>query len=218
MNLVRFFARPMLASSFIMDGVKALSDPGATPLAQMDREELAATVPALQGQDPQSLGQAAGAAQVAGGVLLALGKLPRFASAVLAATLVPNAAARYVGGTGGEQDTAALAKDVSLLGGLLIAAMDTAGRPGIAWRAGHAVEHAELAAERKGREAKLAAKLAKARAARRATEATQHTSREAKLAARLAKAEAKRRKAEAKKALTPDVGDLAKGVKKLRED
>lgn len=220
MNLVRLVARPMLASTFVMDGIDALSNPAPREPVLEEAAETVGAAAALQQQDTEMVVRAVGGAQVAGGLMLALGKLPRLASAVLAATLVPSAIAehRFWDETDPERRSDQqrhFAKDVSLLGGLLIAAMDTAGRPGLAWRAGHAVEHASTAVERKGREGRLAAKLAKEQGKRRAAETTSRTRREARLARRLAKAEWKRRAADAKRRLTPDVTDLASGVKRL---
>lgn len=189
MNPIRLVARPMLASMFLMGGVDALSNPGQkTPVADDVTKPLGEVVPALRDVDPEVLVRANGAAQVLGGTLLALGKMPRTASTVLAASLVPTTLAGHRFWE--EQDPGARTnqqihffKNVSMLGGLMVAAMDTEGRPGLAWRAGHALEHAERQVE--------------------------HTRREARLARRLARAEARRR-------LTPDVADVTRGVKKLR--
>jgi len=51
---------------------------------------------------------------------------------------------------------------VSMFGGLLLAAMDTEGRPGLAWRTRHSVDHAGTAVRRSRRKARLAAKAARA--------------------------------------------------------
>lgn len=215
MNLIRAVARPMLASTFVVGGIDALADP-TSRVADAERvtASLADQVPALQSTDTATLVRAHGAAQVAGGLLLALGKLPRLSSTVLAATLVPTTLAHHRFWE--EDDPTARAaqqthfvKNASLLGGLAIAAMDTEGRPGLVWRAGHALEHAEQAAERTRREAKLARKLARAEAKSRTRRVTSgRSAREARLAARLAKAETKRR-------ATPDVVDAAKGVRSM---
>lgn len=244
MNPIRLAARPMLASMFIMGGIDALRTADQKAPAVDDvTEPLGDNVPdVLRQADNEQLVMAHGAAQVVGGTLLALGKLPRLSSAVLAATLVPTT---YAGHRFWEEtDEAArtsqqihFLKNVSMMGGLLISALDTEGRPGVAWRAGHAIEHAGTAVERSRREARLARKLAKAEAKGRAKSATGRTRREAKLAAKLAKAEAKNRTtrtaertraavgkqsalastrtALAKKKLTPDVADLTRGTRKL---
>jgi hypothetical protein len=69
-------------------------------------------------------------------------------------------------------------KNLSVLGGLLLAAVDTEGKPSVAWRTKHGAEAAK-------RETKRGVKLAK-RDARQFAKAAR---REAKVAARLAKAE-----------------------------
>lgn len=215
MNLIRAAARPMLASMFVMGGIDELADPGSkAPTAEQVTSTVGDQVPALQQTDTETLVRAHGGVQVAGGLLLALGKMPRLASTALAASLVPSTLAGHRFWE--EQDAEARTnqqvhffKNVSMLGGLMIAAMDTEGRPGLAWRAGHAVEHAERAAEHGRREARLAKKLARAEAKNRARRVTSgRSAREAKLAAKLAKSESKRR-------ATPDITDAAKGVRSL---
>ena len=51
-------------------------------------------------------------------------------------------------------------KNVSMLGGLLIAAVDTDGKPGVAWRAKRAMRDAKREAGHLRREAKQQARLA----------------------------------------------------------
>ena len=224
MNPIRAVARPMLASMFVMGGIDSLRNPtDKAPTVDQVAEPIGDAVPQVREMDNADLVRATGAAKVVGGSLLAIGKLPRLASSVLAATLVPTtlAAHRFW-----EEDDPAqktnqqihFFKNVSMLGGLMIAAMDTEGQPSMAWRASHAVEHAGQRVDRTRREAKLSRKLAKAEARRRATRATARSAREAKLSAKLAKAEAGRRAAEGKRTLVPDVLDVGKGVKKLRSN
>jgi uncharacterized membrane protein YphA (DoxX/SURF4 family) len=89
--------------------------------------------------------------------------MPRLASTVLAASIVPTTAIEHA--FWDESDPQARAqskslflKNVGLLGGLLLAAVDTEGRPGLAWRAHHATKttrrearHAKRAAAREAR-------------------------------------------------------------------
>jgi hypothetical protein len=56
-------------------------------------------------------------------------------------------------------------KNLSMLGGLMLAAVDTEGQPGLAWRAQHAAHHATTGTRRGARTARREAKLA-ARGAR----------------------------------------------------
>lgn len=246
MNPIRLLARPMLASMFVVGGIDSLrTAPQKAPAADEVTDALGEVVPAIRDTPDETLVRVNGAAQVVGGALLATGKMPRLASTVLAATLVPTTLAGHRFWE--ETDEGARTnqqihffKNVSMLGGLLIASQDTEGRPGIAWRAGHAVEHAEMAMDRGRREAKLARKLAKAETRSRAKARTDRSRREAKLAAKLAKAEAKNRTTRAseraraaldkqsalatarteraRRKLTPDVVDLTKGVRALASD
>jgi uncharacterized membrane protein YphA (DoxX/SURF4 family) len=88
-----------------------------------------------------------GAVQIAAGAALAIGKLPRVAALALAGSLVPTTLAGHR--FWDEQETAAkngqriqFLKNVSMLGGLLLAADDTGGRPSVPWRMHRAAEHA----------------------------------------------------------------------------
>ena len=105
------------------------------------------------------------AAQVTAALALATGRAPRLAATVLAASLVPTTAAGHRFWE--EQDPNVRAnskihffKNVSMLGGLVLAAVDTEGRPGVAWRAKHAVGSAKREAKHLRREAKAQARLA----------------------------------------------------------
>jgi hypothetical protein len=51
-------------------------------------------------------------------------------------------------------------KNVSMLGGLLLAAVDTDGKPGVAWRAKHAASDARRSAKQMRRQARLQARVA----------------------------------------------------------
>lgn len=221
MNPIRMVARPMLASMFVVGGIDSLTNPASKAAAAGDvTEPLGEAIPAIRDTDEETLVRINGAAQVVGGSLLAIGKMPRLASTVLAATLVPTTMAAHRFWEESDDGVRAnqqiqFFKNVSMLGGLMIAAMDTEGRPGLVWRAGHAIEHAEQRVERTRREARLGRKLAKAEAKSRAKELTGRSRREARLAAKLARAEGRRRTAEGRRRMTPDVVDLTRGVKKL---
>jgi len=141
--------------------------PAADPIAPRIAEKL----PYLP-EDTASLVRINGAAQVAAGLLLATGRFPRLSSAVLAGSLVPTTLAGHRFWE--EQDETRRAqqrihffKNLSMLGGLMLAAVDTEGRPGLAWRAQHAAHHAAVGTGRTTRtarrEAKLAARTARAK-------------------------------------------------------
>jgi uncharacterized membrane protein YphA (DoxX/SURF4 family) len=96
-------------------------------------------------------------------VLLATGRMPRLASTVLAASIIPTTAIDHAFWDETDPDRKAQSrslffKNVGLLGGLLLAAVDTEGRPGLVWRAQHAgkttrreARHAKRAASREAR-------------------------------------------------------------------
>ena len=137
MLLVRALARPLLAAPFITGGVSTLRHP-TTRLAAADRvvNPLLARVPQLS--DTEQVVKLDAAAKVIAGSMLALGKLPRISAAVLAVSLVPTTVAGHP--FWDEQDPVRrsqqrlqLIKNGGLLGGLLLAAVDTAGRPSLGW-------------------------------------------------------------------------------------
>lgn len=165
MTLVRLLARPMLASMFVVGGVHAFKE--ADKMAPKAKPVYDKVVPAAQKAVPQApipsdtetLVKANAVAQVAGGLLLATGKFPRLSANVLAVSLVPTTLAGHRFWE--ETDPAAKAnqkvhffKNVSMLGGLLLAGVDTQGKPGLAWR----VQHGAKTARREAKHAKKAAR------------------------------------------------------------
>jgi len=170
MTVVRRLARPLLSSSFVSCGIDALRQPAPkVPAAEPVAATVARKVPYLP-QDTETLIKLNGAVQVAAGSMLALGRFPRLSAALLAGSLVPTTLAEHryweaVDETERARQQAFFFKDVSLLGGLILAAVDTEGRPGLAWRARHAGHHAAVSTGRARRSARREAKLA-ARTAR----------------------------------------------------
>jgi uncharacterized membrane protein YphA (DoxX/SURF4 family) len=116
---------------FIRSGVDGLRNPGP-------RQELVAKAGL---QDPEKLVRINAATQLVGGLTLATGRLPRLSALVLAGSLVPQT---YIGHPfWSEGDAAAkkseqklFFKNLSTLGGLLLAAADTGGRESIPHAAG----------------------------------------------------------------------------------
>jgi putative oxidoreductase len=146
MAVSRRLARPLLASMFVMGGAEALINPESKTVKAKDVGPKVAARLGLP-EDPETLVKLNGAVQVGAGSLLALGKLPRLASFALAASLVPTTLAGHRFWE--ETDERARAtqriqffKNVSMLGGLLLAAVDTEGRPSLSWRAHRAARHA----------------------------------------------------------------------------
>ncbi|WP_432484114.1 DoxX family membrane protein [Kineococcus esterisolvens] len=154
-------ARPMLAAVFIKTGIDQVRRaPDLAPAAEPVTERLAG--PLQLPQDPVLLVRLNGAAMAGAGVLFGLGRAPRLAAAVLAATAAPTAYVAHPFWT--EKDRAVRSevlgdflKDVGLLGAALLAAVDTAGKPGVLWRAGRAGRDAKRLAGVAAREAAHAA-------------------------------------------------------------
>ncbi|MCU1496116.1 MAG: DoxX family protein, partial [Acidimicrobiales bacterium] len=108
------------------------------------------------------------AVQVGAGVLLSLGKLPRLSSAALAASMIPTTLAghRFWEAEGLERQSQQVHffKNVSILGGLILAAVDTEGRPGLHYRASHAGHDAKVVAHATAATAALGSRAIKANA------------------------------------------------------
>ena len=155
MSFVRFLARPMLASSFVLAGMDKLknADDTATQLSPLLRRA-AVSLPFQTNE--KVLARVIGGAQVGAGVCLALGKASRLAATVLAGISALNAyvewrSADISSKEGRDARRKQLLKNVSLTGGVLLASVDTAGKPSLAWRAEH------LAADARKTTAHLAA-------------------------------------------------------------
>ncbi|QWC84756.1 DoxX family protein [Nocardioidaceae bacterium] len=160
MTISRRLARPLLATSFIVGGSLAISKPqifsgDVRPLkkkvaAQVQEADVDVPVPDDATQDVRIWG----AVHVVGGLMLATDRAPRLASTVLAASMVPTIAGthRFWEKDGEERvrDAVHFAKDTSILGGLLIAALDKEGRPSMSYRAGKAVKDARREAKHLG--------------------------------------------------------------------
>ena len=165
MTVVRRIARPMLAAIFVTSGLDALLHP-------KERAKVAAPlVKKLSGplnlpDDPEMLVRANGATMVAAGTMLGLGTFPRVAAMALAGVLVPTTYAAHPFWS--EKDPAVKAqqrvhflKNVGLLGGVLLASVDTAGKPGLAYRTRYARSAARRQAALTRREARHATQHAR---------------------------------------------------------
>jgi uncharacterized membrane protein YphA (DoxX/SURF4 family) len=149
MTLLRSTARTMLASYFVVSGVKAVRNPEALVPAA---EPLADTVvPLVQRYAPEQVAgliptdaktwvRINGALELVGGLALASGKGRRLGAALLALSLVPTTIGKYPFWK--RRDPAERAadrdhflKNISLLGGVLIASRDTEGKPSLGYRA-----------------------------------------------------------------------------------
>jgi uncharacterized membrane protein YphA (DoxX/SURF4 family) len=141
--LIRRIARPMLAATFIGRGVEALRSP--KPAADAARPTLdgLAKLPDPVGPNiptnAETVARVNGAVQIGAGLLLATGKLPRFASAALALSVVPGSLGGHafwaeVDPQRKADQRRAFVADISLIGGLIIASVDTEGKPSLGWR------------------------------------------------------------------------------------
>ncbi|NEE02571.1 DoxX family protein [Phytoactinopolyspora halotolerans] len=170
MSLVRMIARPMLASVFVVQGWKNFRDPEQQmPAAKSFTDKVG---PALEKNapnlptDPKQLVRINAATQLGAGLALATGRFPRLAAAVLAVSLVPTTVAGHPFWESDDPEErshhrAQALKNAGLAGGLLLASVDTEGKPGLAWRAKHAAGRARKSSKTAGRKAKKAAKSAK---------------------------------------------------------
>ncbi|WP_040790483.1 DoxX family protein [Nocardia paucivorans] len=150
--LLRRLARPLLASTFIVDGAETLRNPEsrvkeASALVHKGEESLPPDIATKLPSDPGALVQVTAVTQIVGGALLALGKAPRLAALALAATVVPATVTEQ--NFWAENDPqrraakrTAFLKDMSLLGGLMIVAADTEGKPSLGWRGRRAAKAA----------------------------------------------------------------------------
>ena len=146
MSLLRFVARSMLASYFVINGVKFLRHPedfvpAAEPVADRVLPLVNSTIPESVRDylpaDTVGFVRASGALQVAGGLSLATGVGRRLGAGVLALTMVPHVVtANPLKATNADRSTLAaqLSKNVALLGGVLLASLDTEGKPNLGWR------------------------------------------------------------------------------------
>ncbi len=171
MTLVRLAARPLLASMFVAGGVDALRNAearatAAKPVIDRVLPMLKQRVPQLP-DNPVTLVRINAVVQVGAALALATGRMPRTSSAVLAGSLVPTTLAGHRFWEQEDPQAKAMQrvqffKNASMLGGLLLAAVDTEGKPGVAWRARRAAADVRREAKVLARSARREAKLARA--------------------------------------------------------
>lgn len=173
MTALRLIARPMLASVFFLGAADALKNAPTlgtkasrvtdkiVPLAQ--RAVPGAPIPT----DPVTLVRINAGVQIVAAAALATGRAPRISSTVLAASLLPTTVAghafwRESDATAKRTQRLNFFKGISLVGGLLIAGVDTEGKPGVAWRAQRAARDVRREAKTLARQAHSEARVAKA--------------------------------------------------------
>ena len=173
MTITRLLARPMLATIFVVGGANALRKTEAhaekakkvtdkvVPLAQQAAPSL--PIPS----DPATLVRINAGAQILAAAALATGRAPRLSATVLAASLVPTTLAGHRFWEETDPQAKAMqrlqfAKNTSVLGGLLLASVDTEGKPGVAWRARRAAKDVRREAKVVAKAARQEARIAKA--------------------------------------------------------
>ena len=173
MTAIRLIARPMLASVFIVGAANALKN--APSLATKASRVTDKVVPLVQRAvpsapvptDPVTIVRVNAVVQIVAATALATGRAPRLSSTVLAMSMLPTTVAGHAFWR--EEDPAIrntqrmnFFKGISLVGGLLIAGVDTEGKPGVAWRARRAGQDVRREARSLARQARTEARVAKA--------------------------------------------------------
>jgi uncharacterized membrane protein YphA (DoxX/SURF4 family) len=133
--MVRRLARLLLAAIFVFSGVDTLRHPekrvaSATPWLESTFKKVAGSLPEQVPTDPDTLVKLDAGVKLAAGLGLALGRFPRLSALILAVNLIPTTLA---GHPFWEIDDPAarvaqrthFMKNLGLLGGLVIAGMDT---------------------------------------------------------------------------------------------
>jgi len=155
--LVRRIARPLIAGTFIYGGIDTLRHPqsrvpGAAPIVEQLTEIADKQLPVQISHDVEQWVKINAAVQVGAASLFALGRFPRFSALTLATSLVPTTLAghRFWEHEDPKErfgQTSNFLKNTSMLGGLLLAAVDTEGKPSVGWWARRSASAAAAAAE-----------------------------------------------------------------------
>ncbi len=156
MPVLRRVARPALAAVFIFGGINELRNADALSSAVkpvLDQaapaiDKVVENAPLERRPEREPLVKVDAGVKIVAGSLLALGKFPRLSATALAASLVPTTLAGHRFWEETDQQKRAneqihFLKNVGLLGGLLIAAADTHGKPSHAYRTRKAAERAQ---------------------------------------------------------------------------
>jgi putative oxidoreductase len=170
--LVRRIARPLLAAPFVYGGISTLRKPqdrvpGAAPVVEKIAGAADKQLPVEVPRDVQQWVQADAAIKVAAGSLFALNKFPRLTALVLSASIVPTTLAghrfwEHEDPTERFGQISNFLKNTGLLGGLLLAAVDTEGKPSVGYRTRRSVKKAAASTEKSFEQAsKRAAKAQK---------------------------------------------------------
>src|SRR4051794_11320697 len=184
MTPVRSAARAMLAAIFLTEGLAAVRDPKRlVDRAKPVTDRISSLHPAIP-SDTATLVRVNGAVQVVGGALLATGVATTPAALALAASLVPTTLAghpfwQHDDPAERRQQRINLLKNAGLVGGLLFAALDNEGRPGLRWRAAREAHDLRRQADQLRRRAGREADHLRRRAGREADHLRRRAGREA---------------------------------------
>jgi uncharacterized membrane protein YphA (DoxX/SURF4 family) len=188
--LVRRIARPMLASTFIYGGIDTLRHPqsrvpSARPIVEKVTEQVDKQLPVQVPRDPEQWVKIDAGVKVAAGALFALGRLPRLSALALSVSIVPTTLAghRFWEAQDPKERNSQIIhflKNLGLLGGLLIAAVDTEGKPSVGWRARRTAQKATKATEKQLEKAHKKAEKVQKQAARQAKAAKKQAKASAK--------------------------------------
>ncbi|MCO1596300.1 DoxX family protein [Micromonospora sp. RHAY321] len=169
MTPVRSLARAMLSGIFVVSGYRNFRDPDR--LAATAQPVTDKVAPLLQKAHPsfptdtKTLIRLNAAVQVSAGLMLATGRFSRPAALVLAGTLVPVTIAGHPFWNNDDpvarnNNQVHVLKNLGLFGGLLLAAADTGGKPGLRWRTGHRIGRSRRSVQRAVRTARRDARIA----------------------------------------------------------
>jgi uncharacterized membrane protein YphA (DoxX/SURF4 family) len=175
--LVRRIARPLLAAPFIYGGISTLRKPqdrvpGARPIVEKVAETADKQLPVQVPRDVEQWVKGDAAVKVVAGSLFALGRFPRLTALVLSGSVVPTTLAghrfwEHDDPTERFGQISNFLKNTGLLGGLLLAAVDTEGKPSVGYRARRAATKAANSTEKSFERAQKRAAKAQKKSERR---------------------------------------------------
>ena len=175
--LVRRIARPLLAAPFVYGGISTLRKPqdrvpGARPVVEKITHAADKQLPVQLPKDVELWVKADAAVNVVAGALFGLGRLPRLTALVLAGSIVPTTLAghrfwEHTDPTERFGQISNFLKNAGLLGGLLLAAVDTEGKPSVGYRARRVAKSAAHSTEKSFEKAQKRAAKAQKKAAKR---------------------------------------------------
>lgn len=194
MSLVRFAARSLFGSWFIVDGIEAFRK--TDELASKAEGATEKAVPLVQRVVPAAYSSSVperaetwvrigGACKVLGGLMYATGIGRRLGAALLIPAAALDAAIVAPSEDASDEEKKAgraeVMKRLALLGAAVVGAMDLHGRPSLSWRAGHRIDSASKSnSNLSPSQLKSQAKKAKKQARKQAKKAKKAAKKQAK--------------------------------------